>query len=578
MDGSGTNSTEETEARLGATPAIEDWTHAPWRKLERHVYRLQRRIYRAQQRGNLRAVPSLQRLLLKSRAARMLAVRRVSQDNAGKKTAGVDGVRAIGPMVRLHYAERLRHPAEIKAQPVRRVMIPKANKPNECRPLGIPVMLDRAHQALVKLALEPQWEARFEPHSYGFRPGRCCQDAIAAIYTMTHTKAKFVLDADIKGCFDNIDKSALLRKLDTTPAIGAACKAWLDAGVMIGGAFTPTPKGCPQGGVISPLLMNVALHGLEARVTASYSSYGCSHSRKHPQLIRYADDLVVLHEDLAGVLAAKTAAQNFLATMGLEFSVSKTRISHTLAPHEGNVGFDFLGYTVRQYRTGRGHSDHSTSGAVLGFTTRITPSKNAVSKHMQELGETVRRLRTAPQDELIATLNKQLIGWTYYYRNCVASATFARCDHVFLGALLRWAKRRHPREGARWVVRKYWCMVPGRRWDFTTGTSTLAKHAATHIRRHIPVRGSASPYDGDLLYWAQRLKEHPLTGTTRGKLLQRQHGRCAWCGLLFEDESDLLEVDQVLPATKGGTYTYSNMQLLHRHCHDQKSASDGSHH
>lgn len=569
---------EETEARPATLPAIEDWTTAPWRKLERQVYRLQRRIYQAQHRGNQRAVHSLQRLLLKSKAARMLAVRRVSQDNTGKQTAGVDGIKAIGPQVRLLYVERLRDPTHIEARPVRRVMIPKVGKPNECRPLGIPTLLDRAHQCLVKEALEPQGEARFEPHSYGFRPGRSCQDAIAAIYTMTHSKAKYVLDADIKGCFDNIDKTALLNKLDAPPAIRAACKAWLDAGVMIGGAFTPTPKGCPQGGVISPLLMNIALHGLETQVAASYRSYGCSHSVKHPHLVRYADDFVVLHEDLAGVLAAQDAAQRFLATMGLEFSISKTRISHTLDPYDGNVGFDFLGYTVRHYRVGHGRSGHSTSGRVLGYTMRITPSKHAVSEHLQELGDTVRQLRTAPQAELIAALNKQIIGWTYYYRNAVASATFARCDHVFLGALLRWAKRRHPKQGVRQVIRKYWRMVPGRRWDFTTGTDTLAKHAATHIRRHVQVRGAASPYDGNLLYWARRLKEHPLTGTSRGKLLQRQHGKCAHCGLLFKDERDLLEVDQVLPAARGGTYTYSNMQLLHRHCHDQKSASDGSHH
>jgi RNA-directed DNA polymerase len=192
---------EETKATAVTPPTIEDWTQTPWRKLERHVYRLQKRIYQAQSRGKLTVVHSLQRLLLKSHAARMLAVRRVTQDNQGKKTAGVDGIKAVGPMVRLLFVERLRHPETIRAQPVRRVYIPKPGKVEQ-RALGIPTMLDRAHQTLVKLALEPQWEARFEPNSYGFRPGRSCHDAVEAIFTCIATKDKYVLDADLKRCFD----------------------------------------------------------------------------------------------------------------------------------------------------------------------------------------------------------------------------------------------------------------------------------------------------------------------------------------------------------------------------------------
>ncbi len=241
-----------TEARAAA-PRSEDWTQAPWRTLERHVYRLQKRIYRAQQRGNTKAVHSLQRLLLKSRAARMLAVRRVTQDNQGRKTAGIDGVKSVGPRERLRFVARLRHPARITARPVRRVLIPKAGKPNQWRPLGIPVLLDRAHQALVKLALEPQWEARFEPDSYGFRPGRSCHDAVEAIFKQTVFTPKYVLDADIAGCFDTISHRALLAKLDTIPTIRRAVKAWLTAGVLADGALTPTTAGTPQGGVlISP--------------------------------------------------------------------------------------------------------------------------------------------------------------------------------------------------------------------------------------------------------------------------------------------------------------------------------------
>jgi len=241
----------ETEATAAVTPTIEDWTQTPWHTLERHVYRLQKRIYTAQSRGNVKAVHSLQRLLMKSRAARTLAVRRVTQDNQGKKTAGIDGIKSVGPLVRLLFVERLRHPHSIKAQPVRRVYIPKPGK-DEKRALGIPTMLDRAHQALAKLVLEPQWEARFEPNSYGFRPGRSCHDAIEAVFLNIRQQDKYVLDADIKGCFDHIDHAALLAKMQTTPALHRVTKAWLKAGIMEGEVFAPTTDGTPQGGVVTP--------------------------------------------------------------------------------------------------------------------------------------------------------------------------------------------------------------------------------------------------------------------------------------------------------------------------------------
>jgi RNA-directed DNA polymerase len=209
----------ETDAPSAAAPTSEDWTTIPWHTLEARVFRLQKRIFRAQRRGNVQAAHNLQRLLMKSWSARALAVRRVTQDNQGKKTAGVDGVKAVGPMVRLLFVERLRQHATIPPKPVRRVLIPKPGKPDEFRPLGIPVLLDRAHQALAKLALEPQWESRFEGNSYGFRPGRSPHDALAAIFTAVSRRAMYVLDADIKGAFDHILQPALLAKLDTFPAL-----------------------------------------------------------------------------------------------------------------------------------------------------------------------------------------------------------------------------------------------------------------------------------------------------------------------------------------------------------------------
>ncbi len=231
-------------------PESEAWRNLPWRKLEQHVYRIQKRIYRASQRGNQRAVHKLQKLLMKSEAARLLAVRRVTQDNQGKKTAGVDGVKALNPADRLVMAARI-HPRNWKdqtTQPVRRVWIPKPGKAEQ-RPLGIPPMIERCKQAQSKAALEPEWEARFEANSYGFRPGRSCHDAIGAIFLCIEHKPKFVLDADIQGAFDHINQEQLLEKLQTYPAMRQAVKAWLKAGVMEGKEFSPTESGTPQGGV-----------------------------------------------------------------------------------------------------------------------------------------------------------------------------------------------------------------------------------------------------------------------------------------------------------------------------------------
>src|SRR5260370_28598542 len=232
------------QAKPKADPASEAWNKLPWRRLEKHTFRIQKRIYRASQRGNQRAVHKLQKLLMKSQAARLVAVRRVTQDNQGKKTAGVDGVKSVAPQQRFVMVEQI-HPkqwADHKTHPVRRVWIPKPGKA-EKRPLGIPTMLNRSQQALVKLALEPEWEAKFAPNSYGFRPGRSCHDAIEAIHASINQQDKSVLDADIAKCFDRIDHQALLAKLNTFPALRRTIHTWLKAGVMEGAQLFPTEAG-----------------------------------------------------------------------------------------------------------------------------------------------------------------------------------------------------------------------------------------------------------------------------------------------------------------------------------------------
>src|SRR5712692_4537377 len=282
-----------------------EWNTLPWRTIERTVFKLQKRIYQASQSGNTDLVHKLQRLLIHSWSAKCLAVRRVTQDNQGKKTAGVDGVASLEPEERLILVANL--DLDAKPKPTRRVWIPKPGT-DEQRPLGIPTLSDRALQALVKLALEPQWEAKFEPNSYGFRPGRSCHDAVEAIFESIKQSPKYILDADIAKCFDRIDHTALLDKINTFPQLRRTIKAWLQAGVLDGETLFPTEQGTPQGGVISPLLANIALHGMEEMVQTAFPE-----ARKNgkvisrtPNLIRYADDFVVCHRDLEIVQQGQT--------------------------------------------------------------------------------------------------------------------------------------------------------------------------------------------------------------------------------------------------------------------------------
>lgn len=298
-----------------------DWKAVPWRKRERAVFKLQKRIYRAAQKGDKRKVRRLQGLLTRSWSAKMIAVRQVTQQNRGKKTAGVDGVTALKPSERQPLVRQLRVTKEVKVNPTRRVWIPKPGR-DEKRPLGIPTMYDRALQGVVKLALEPEWEAVFEPNSYGFRPGRGCHDAIEAIFLSIKQKPKWVLDADIAKCFDKIDHSTLLRKLNSTSPIRSLIRGWLKAGVIDRNVFQHTEAGTPQGGVISPLLANIALHGLETEVQK------LTPKEDKITVVRYADDFVIMHKDRSVIEKAKEIVGKWLARIGLELKAEKTRVSH----------------------------------------------------------------------------------------------------------------------------------------------------------------------------------------------------------------------------------------------------------
>jgi RNA-directed DNA polymerase len=452
-------------------------------------------------------------------------------------------------------AHQLGHLDDWKPQPIRRVYIPKPGT-TEKRGLGIPVIADRAGQALVKLALEPEWEARFEPNSYGFRPGRSAHDAIEAIFTTICLKPKYVYDADIAKCFDRINWTALLNKLNAIAPIQRLARDWLRAGIMDNGTMLYPEAGTPQGGVLSPLLANVALHGFETAVVGGSKKYRIT-------VCRYADDFVILCQDLDTLKAAIARAETWLAEMGLQIKASKTRLTHTLNDHEGHTGFDFLGFTVRQYRVSQYRT--RTYRGQPGFKTLIKPSAKGVRRHTDVMRETIHQYRGAPQAALIATLNPVIRGWTLYYRTCVAKCTFSKMDRQTDYMLIQWAQHRHPSKTRAWRFHRYW-RHQATRTNFSDGTHTLIRHAAMPIIRHIKVKGDKSPYDGDWTYWGERLGRDPTRPIRVTRLLKQQHGCCDDCGLRFMAE-DTLEIHH-----RDGDRTnngYTNLALLHLHCHDQ---------
>lgn len=470
-----TTETSQIDTGAPATLVNEDWNNLDWPTIEANVYRLQMRIAKAYREKKYGKAKALQWILTHSHHAKLLAVKRVTS-NRGAKTPGVDKIIWTTPRQKMQATNSLKRRG-YQTLPLRRIYIPKKQK-GKLRPLSIPSMKCRAMQALYLLALEPIAEMIADQHSYGFRPKRSTADAIGQCYLALRlkTSSKYILEADIKSCFDNISKTWLLENVPTDKVM---LKKWLEAGYIEQNKTFPTENGTPQGGIISPCLLVITLSGLQEAVMKTISNN--REDKVHFSI--YADDFIITGKTKE-VLEnkVKPAVEKFLRERGLSLSQEKTRITHI------DDGFDFLGANVRKYR-----------GKLI-----IKPSKASVKTLLNDIKATIKAGRTAKTENLIHVLNNKLRGWGYYHRSICAKKTFGYISHYIFKALWYWATHRHPNKGGRWIKKKYFRATSTQNWIFSTKTRgrdgkvailDLFDIGQIKIVRHTKITAAATLYD-----------------------------------------------------------------------------------
>lgn len=548
MNGNCSTTGPQSPERLPDAEKLEyQWKSIDWKKAETEVNRMQARIAKATQEEKWNTVKRLQYLLTHSYYAKALAVRKVTT-NKGKNTSGVDKELWSTPASKMRGVLSLTDKG-YKAKPLRRVYIEKKGKKAK-RPLGIPCMYDRAMQALYAMALDPVAEATGDTKSFGFRKGRCAQDACEYIFAaLNHSYSpQWVLEGDIKGCFDHISHEWLIQNIPMDKSI---LKQFLKAGFVFRNELFPTEEGTPQGGVISPILANMALDGMQRVLAEQFdkNSKGrmdmYTHSKNKVNLVRYADDFIVTAATQETAEQAKAIIRDFLKSRGLELSEEKTLITHI------EDGFDMLGWTFRKFK-----------GKLI-----IKPSQKAVKALSANLRETVLGRGMAwKQDVLIQKLNQQLRGWANYHQSVCAKDAFAHIDYILYRLLWRWAKRRHPKKNKQWIIARYWHSKGKRNWVFNTETSELLCLGNIPIIRHTKVRMNANPYL-DAQYFIDRKFQYGmkrLTGRFR-QVWKNQKGRCHHCGLPMEI-NDEREIFFKVPKFMGGKDEVPNMAFVHKHC------------
>ena len=535
------------------------WHSILWKTVWHTVRRLQARIVKAMQAGRWNKVHALVYLLTHSFAGRAVAILRVTT-NKGSSTAGVDRDVWNTPALKAAAFSKLRRHG-YQPQPLRRVYIPKSSDPSQLRPLGIPTLTDRAMQALYLLGLDPIEEVLADGNSYAFRVSRCCADALDQCHKILGKRdsSRWILEGDITACFDRIDHEW---SVANTPMDKVILRRWLQAGYIEKDAFHASTEGTPQGGIISPVLANRALDGLEALLHERFGATKRQRAANKVHLVRYADDFIVTGTSQALLRdEVKPLVAHFLKERGLELSHEKTSIAHI------DDGFDFLGQNVRRYKN-----------KVL-----LKPSRRNVKTFLAKIRDVMRQHSGhLTAGKLIQRLNPLIRGWALYHRHASSSRTFAHVDDVIFRRLWRWARRRHQHKKARWVMKKYFRLPGDEGWRFngTVRTRTgrhyavrLVKARDIHIRRHIKVRGEANPYDPAWeLYFEERLANRmasTLTGQRRARYLwQEQNGRCRVCGQALTLENGW-QVHHLLWRSHGGSSNTANTVLLHPNCHRQ---------
>ncbi|MBM4350055.1 MAG: group II intron reverse transcriptase/maturase [Deltaproteobacteria bacterium] len=534
---------------------LSEWTSIDWKKVERKVTNLKRRIFKATERGDLKQVANLQKLASRSFAVKVLAIKRATQINNGRKTAGVDGKIIDDHAGRVKIANEEIDLNSYNPPPVNRVYILKkpkkskralrrlsrkklSNEPK--RPLGIPTIKDRIIQGIGKTALEPEYEAKFENNSFGFRPGRCAQDAIEETFNALNNGVaggnEWILDADISKAFDTINHEFILNQLGNFPAKDLISR-WLKAGFVEFGEIHETTIGTPQGGVISPLLANIALDGLQKHLGKGY------------RYARYADDFVIMAKTRQAIEEVKPMVEQWLLERGLKLNDEKTRIIHR------EEGFNFLGFHIRMYKNGK---------------LIIKPQKEKVKGLLDKIRTWLDENKQVKTEAVIKKLNSILRGWANYYHFVCSKETFSKIQHKVHWILWRWAKRRHPNKSKYWILNNYY---------ERSGKGSLMVFKKLYridkipIVRHIKVKGNASPDDPKLLeYWENRGKrlgkDQFARGSTRYLLARNQNWKCYLCGnwLMNGEEVD---TNHIIPVSEGGSDHISNKIIYHESCHYQ---------